>query len=200
MTVKGGAVENEGSVTLRRGRSGRARRWLRSHRTLRESDIVQFVLLLAVALVVAVIVLADPREVPSVAFAPIIVLAGLFLSVPRIVVVYAPIAAVILISLVLYRPVSDTYFVTPISLAGIMVFMFLLGRSRARIGTQGFHGDNLLVDLRDRIQRNGALPDLPEGWLAESALSRRTVTRSRGTSWSPRSARTRRGWRSPSST
>ncbi len=158
------------SVVLRKRRRTALRRWLRSKPTLRESDIVQFILLLAAALLVAVVVLANPESVPAVAFAPIIVVAGLFLTVPRLIAVYTPIAAVILVLAVLFPRSDDDFFLTPISLVLVMIFMYLVGRSRSRLGTQGFHGDNLLVDLRDRIQRNGALPELPEGWRAESAL------------------------------
>ena len=158
------------SVVLRKRRRTVLRRWLRSHPTLRESDIVQFVLLLSATAVVAVVVLADPELVPVAAFAPIIVLAGLFLTVPRLLAVFMPIAAVILILSTLFPRPNDPLFLSPLALATVMVFMYLVGRSRARLGTQGFTGDNLLVDLRDRIQRNGSLPELPEGWLAESAL------------------------------
>jgi len=158
------------SVVLRKRRRTVLRRWLRSHPTLRESDIVQFILLLGAALLVAIVVLANPESVPAVAFAPIIVVAGLFLTVPRLIAVYTPIAAVILVIAVLFPRSDDDFYLTPISLVLVMAFMYLVGRSRSRLGTQGFHGDNLLVDLRDRIQRNGALPELPERWRAESAL------------------------------
>lgn len=41
---------------------------------------------------------------------------------------------------------------------------------RSRLGVAGARGESMLVDLRDRINRQGGLPDLPEGWHVESAL------------------------------
>lgn len=158
------------SVVLRRRRRTAVRRWLRTHPTLRQSDIVQFVLLLSATALVAVLILAFPDSIPVAAFAPIIVLAGLFLTVSRLLAIYTPVAGVMLVVSLLFAHPNDPFLLGPLALGTVMVFMFLVGRSRSRLGTQGFTGENLLVDLRDRIQRNGSLPELPEGWLAESAL------------------------------
>lgn len=50
-------------------------------------------------------------------------------------------------------------------------FVILLSSfRRSRLGVAGTRGESMLVDLRDRINRHGALPDLPDDWYAESAL------------------------------
>jgi len=41
---------------------------------------------------------------------------------------------------------------------------------RNRLGVAGAQGEAMLVDLRDRIQRFGRLPDLPDQWVADAAL------------------------------
>jgi serine phosphatase RsbU (regulator of sigma subunit) len=41
---------------------------------------------------------------------------------------------------------------------------------RSRLGVAGFMGESMFVDLRDRIQSHGVLPDLPREWYAQSAL------------------------------
>ncbi|WP_246081571.1 PP2C family protein-serine/threonine phosphatase [Nocardioides litoris] len=41
---------------------------------------------------------------------------------------------------------------------------------RTRLGVAGLRGETMFVDLRDRILRQGTLPDLPEPWLVESSL------------------------------
>jgi hypothetical protein len=41
---------------------------------------------------------------------------------------------------------------------------------RSRLGVGGSQGESMLVDLRDRIQGQGGVPVLPEGWHAQSAL------------------------------
>jgi Stage II sporulation protein E (SpoIIE) len=50
------------------------------------------------------------------------------------------------------------------------IFAFLLARTRAKIGLQGLRGNQMLVELRDRIRGQSALPSLPEGWRSESVL------------------------------
>lgn len=41
---------------------------------------------------------------------------------------------------------------------------------RSPLGVAGAMGESMLVDLRDRILKQGGIPRLPEGWVAESAL------------------------------
>jgi Stage II sporulation protein E (SpoIIE) len=52
----------------------------------------------------------------------------------------------------------------------IAVFADVLARTRARLGLQGLRGDQMLMELRDRIRAQSALPPLPEGWGCESML------------------------------
>ncbi len=40
---------------------------------------------------------------------------------------------------------------------------------RTRLGVAGLRGESMFVDLRDRIESQGAIPDLPPGWAVESA-------------------------------
>jgi hypothetical protein len=50
------------------------------------------------------------------------------------------------------------------------VFADVLARTRAKLGLQGLRGDQMLMELRDRIKVQSALPALPEGWGSESVL------------------------------
>ncbi|MDP3894892.1 PP2C family protein-serine/threonine phosphatase, partial [Nocardioides sp.] len=50
------------------------------------------------------------------------------------------------------------------------LIVMLTSFRRSRLGVAGAQGESMLVDLRDRIQRQGELPDLPPGWYAESVL------------------------------
>ena len=43
-------------------------------------------------------------------------------------------------------------------------------RSREETGLSGSSGDTLLVELADRLQRQGQLPELPAGWHGEAVL------------------------------
>ena len=44
------------------------------------------------------------------------------------------------------------------------VFAEVLARTRKKLGVQGLRGDRMLLELRDRIQAQGKLPSLGEGW------------------------------------
>jgi hypothetical protein len=61
--------------------------------------------------------------------------------------------------------------------AGIMatiavtaVFADVLARTRAKLGLQGLRGDQMLIELRDRIRAQGKLPQLGDGWGSEVVL------------------------------
>jgi hypothetical protein len=50
------------------------------------------------------------------------------------------------------------------------LFADVLARTRAKLGVQGLRGDQMLIELRDRIRAQGKLPDLPDGWHSVSVL------------------------------
>ena len=50
------------------------------------------------------------------------------------------------------------------------VFADVLSRTREKLGVQGLRGDQMLIDLRDRIRAQGRMPDLGEGWGSVSIL------------------------------
>ena len=61
--------------------------------------------------------------------------------------------------------------------AGIIATVALTGiladasaRTRKKLGMQGLRGDQMLIELRDRIKAQGTMPALPEGWGSVSVL------------------------------
>lgn len=50
------------------------------------------------------------------------------------------------------------------------VFADVLARTRKKLGMQGLRGDQMLIELKDRIQAQGTLPSLPAGWGSVSVL------------------------------
>ena len=50
------------------------------------------------------------------------------------------------------------------------IFADVLARTRAKLGMQGLRGDQMLIDLRDRIRAQSRIPELPDGWHAVSVL------------------------------
>jgi hypothetical protein len=50
------------------------------------------------------------------------------------------------------------------------VFAEVLARTRAKLGMQGLRGDQMLIELRDRIRAQGRMPELPDSWHSVSVL------------------------------
>jgi hypothetical protein len=46
----------------------------------------------------------------------------------------------------------------------------VLARSRQQIGVKGLRGEQMLLELRDRLRRHGEMPALPKGWDAKVVL------------------------------
>jgi Stage II sporulation protein E (SpoIIE) len=49
-------------------------------------------------------------------------------------------------------------------------FAYVLARTRKQLGIQGLRGDQMLIELRDRIRVQSRLPPLPDGWHSISVL------------------------------
>ena len=96
---------------------------------------------------------------PGVMILPI--LAGGLLMWPRALRIFFVIVAGALI----YDLVQDKAgagIVATIALTA--VFAYVLSRTRKKLGVLGLRGDRMLLELRDRIQAQGKLPKLGEGW------------------------------------
>ncbi len=52
----------------------------------------------------------------------------------------------------------------------LCLIVLIMSFRRSRLGVAGVLGESMLVDLRDRILGQGGIPELPDGWYAESAL------------------------------
>src|SRR5580704_7270342 len=50
------------------------------------------------------------------------------------------------------------------------IFADVLARTRAKLGLQGLRGNQMLIELRDRIREQGKLPALGDGWGSEVEL------------------------------
>ena len=131
-------------------------------------------IVLAISLVVSVCfllaILSWPGRFPTVTMAPLILLSGLYLPNRQLVGLYVVIALGLSIATPRLPISGGTKVITLISISSLMVMMVIVASSRVRVGSTGFHGEDLLVELRDRIARSAHLPTLPPGWTAESAV------------------------------
>jgi hypothetical protein len=50
------------------------------------------------------------------------------------------------------------------------ILAIVLARSRQQIGVKGLRGEQMLLELRDRLRRHGEMPSLPKGWDAKVVL------------------------------
>jgi hypothetical protein len=57
-----------------------------------------------------------------------------------------------------------------VTLVATAVLVLLYVRGRERVGLQGSAGDSMLVDLRDRLEAQGVVPELGRGWQCETVL------------------------------
>ncbi len=110
-----------------------------------------------------------PKYVPFGAYLPLAVLAGLFLTPTVLALVDTVILLAAAYTLWAWGPTA-TLVASFAVLATVMVIMFWVAASRARLGVQGNLGETMLVDLRDRLRTQGELPDLPAGWGAELSV------------------------------
>ena len=84
-------------------------------------------------------------------------------------VLVAVVAAVLVVDVV-FEGVME---VRPGNLATVFltaVIGYEFSRSREETGLSGSSGDTFVVELRDRLERQGELPPLPSGWSAEAVL------------------------------
>lgn len=113
-----------------------------------------------------------PSYVPFSTYLPVAVLAGLFLT-PKVLAA-VDIAILLAAAYTVFDRATATTTWTLLGayavLAVVMVIMFWVASSRARLGVQGNLGESMLVDLRDRLRTQGELPELPSGWHAELSV------------------------------
>lgn len=111
-----------------------------------------------------------PTVVPLAAQLLPLYLAGVYLN-PRTL----PWFIVFLLGNVALMTASDETF-TAISVVRLLVVFIVAGLTmhtalgRARLGITGRLGESMLLDLQDRIQRQGQLPEAPPGWFIDAEL------------------------------
>ncbi len=82
----------------------------------------------------------------------------------------AVVAACMLVSL-LTMGFGEVRFGTLVVVAVMAVVAYEFSSSSEQTGLYGSSGDTFVVELRERLQRQGRLPELPYGWSGEAVLS-----------------------------
>jgi hypothetical protein len=157
-------------LTARSALRGLHRRWRRQLRRVRESGLAPVLLTCAAAVGLGVALYQVP-QLPVVALVLPMVVAGQVVG-PRTLPWTVGVTMAMLVIAVTLRPhMVDVHRVGGVVVV-VLVGAFILVSSarRARLGVAGVRGESMLVDLRDRIQRQATMPPLPEHWYAESVM------------------------------
>jgi hypothetical protein len=157
-------------LSRRRGRRavlGRASSWWRRHVVHSDGFALMSLSLCAAAL--GALFLVNRTWFPLSTLALVVLAGGFLLTVRSLLLLDIVVATVIILEAV--RGQSPR--VSPgavLVVAATAAIVHLLARSRGRLGVQGTRGDSMLVDLRDRLNAQGEMPAMPEGWSAEVVL------------------------------
>jgi Stage II sporulation protein E (SpoIIE) len=143
----------------------RQRAWIRAQLITRNRRLAVGLALLVVAIGVAAVKVPGEWISPGVLILPI--LAGGLLLWPRALrILFVIVAAMLAYDWLERKPglgITATIVITAL-------FADVLARTREKLGVQGLRGDQMLIELRDRIRAQGRMPALPDGWHSVSVL------------------------------
>lgn len=126
--------------------------------------------LVAVTILMGLAILGLPTYAPITLILVPLVVSSLMLG-PRQLPWFVVFVLLVLAVVVPAQPsVNARLAVTVVVIFGLGFFILLSSFRRSRLGVAGLQGESMLVDLRDRILRQGGIPSLPAGWYAASEL------------------------------
>jgi hypothetical protein len=153
--------------SVRRARSVAARAWgqVRRQFLTRNRRMAAVLTLATLGIGVAAVHASEWWFSPGLMILP--VLAGGLLLWPRALRILFGLVALMLAYDALYRRAGPGIIATVVVTA---LFADVLARTRWKLGVQGLRGDQMLIELRDRIRAQARLPELPAGWGSASIL------------------------------
>ncbi|WP_210648794.1 PP2C family protein-serine/threonine phosphatase [Nocardioides sp. SYSU D00065] len=146
------------------------RRWLGEtfDRVVPRGSRILWALVVATALVGATI-LRFPQEAPLTGLLVPLVVAGLVLG-PRQLPWFVVYVLVVLAVASLRQEPDVRVVLTAVVIFVLGLLIMMSSFRRSRLGVAGIQGEMMLVDLRDRILRQGGIPALPDDWYAAAEL------------------------------
>ncbi len=137
-----------------------------------EGQFLVLAVLIGVVIAMTLLSLVSYPVLPSGTFVVPMLLGTLALRFRPLLVLV--VVTVLCLGATLAKEVSHTGFVagriSSIGAIAIVIAIILFDSSRRRSGLPGPLGEAMLVDLRDRLQAQGVVPPLPNGWSAQSAM------------------------------
>ena len=124
------------------------------------------VLIIAASFVVSV---TAPEWMPLAAYFVWLLIAMMLLRFRPLVLVCVVNAVAGVLALAINGPNTESHAIAMASFV-VAVLLVLVVASRQRSGLPAMLSEAFLVDLRDRLQAQGKIPPLPEGWDSQSAM------------------------------
>lgn len=141
----------------------RLQRWL-------PADQRPLALLVLLTLVLGALLFLLPAEVPLIVLLAPMVVASMVLG-PRQLPWFVVFVLLVLALISPRQPVIDVRTLISVALVfAIGLFILFSSFRRTPLGVAGVRGESMLVDLRDRILKQGRIPALPEDWYAVTEL------------------------------
>ena len=128
-----------------------------------------FAELVAATVVITFLLFRWPDTVPLSALVIPLLLGSLLLG-PRELPWFVLFLLAMLVLSIGREPLQARSLIGVTILFALGLIVLVLSFRRSRLGVPGLLGESMLVDLRDRILSQGRMPELPQGWYAESAL------------------------------
>ncbi len=146
------------------------RRTTAALRRFRSSELALFLLLALMGAAGAWVLWMYPNVPVSLMILPMVI-GSLVLSprvLPWLVVYHFALLAVVM----MLRPdwMSTARVIGLVVFVAVGLVILWASLRRSRLGVAGVRGESMLVDLRDRINKQGRLPALPQDWYAEAVL------------------------------
>ncbi|MBO2445744.1 serine/threonine-protein phosphatase [Actinomadura barringtoniae] len=141
-------------------------RWLRRGKLTRERYVFVALAILTVALGLAA---AESRAwAPSGALVLTVVGGGLLLRVRTLSALLVVVLVTITYDAWHDRSAIGPGMIATLTISGVLALT--LARTRQLLGVQGLRGDSMLLELRERLRRQGEMPPLPDGWDTQVVL------------------------------
>jgi hypothetical protein len=128
------------------------------------------VLLVLATVLIGVAIWQFPKDAPLVTLLVPLVVSSLMLGprhLPWFVVFVLLVLAVVVPT---QADINVRIALTVVIMFGLGFLVLLSSFRRSRLGVAGMQGEQMFIDLRDRILRQGGIPDLPDEWYAAAEL------------------------------
>jgi hypothetical protein len=127
------------------------------------------VLLVVATVLIGLAIWRFSEDAPLVTLLVALVVSSLVLG-PRQLPWFVVFVLLVLAVVVPTQDISIRIALTVVIIFGLGFVVLLSSFRRSRLGVAGIQGEMMFVDLRDRILRQGGIPDLPDEWYAAAEL------------------------------